>query len=197
MTARRLGATFAVAIAAAGVAIAGCASQPGATTIASATSSPVGSAAASTPIASPVSTQIPASVEPSSQPTSSPVDVPLPTPPAASLAVDGGDPVVGELGSFAWDNSGSDAPWLPGNPMRIGHGEHLRLTLASDVRIGDWTAARTPAATFGSGVVGMGHGTGEPVSFTAPPGGHWSVNVNVWFADNLGSASYYWLITVE
>jgi hypothetical protein len=43
----------------------------------------------------------------------------------------------------------------------------------------------------------MGEGSGGPVTFLAPPSGSWSVNVDVWFVDNLGSASYYWLIEVD
>ena len=183
-------------IAAASVVNAGCTSQPGAGTIASAASLPVTSAAASPLPESQIPTLGLATLEPSTQPMATPADTPMPEPAAASLAVDGGDPVVGELGSFAWDNSGSDSPWLPGSPMRIGRGERLSLALASDVRIANWTVARSPGATFGSGIVGMGEGTGEPVTFNAPPRGTWSVNVNVWFKDNLGSASYYWLITV-
>ena len=105
--------------------------------------------------------------------------------------------MAGELGSFAWMNSGSDAPWLPGAPIHIGHGERLTLKLTDPVRLANWTVARTPAATFGSGVVGMGGGSGQTVSFGAPPRGSWSLNVSVWFADNLGSAAYYWLITVD
>ena len=31
-------------------------------------------------------------------------------PPAASLSVEGGDPVVGQLGSFTWNGGGSDGP---------------------------------------------------------------------------------------
>jgi hypothetical protein len=135
------------------------------------------------------------SIEP---PKESPVaDPAIPEPPAASIAVEGGDPVVGELGSFTWENGGSDAPWVPGAPMRVGSGERLTLTLAAAVRIVNWSIRRTPAATFGSGVVGMGEGSAEPVTFAAPPRGSWSVNVDVWFADNLGSAAYYWLITVD
>ncbi|MGZ8515316.1 MAG: hypothetical protein ACXWXA_09770 [Candidatus Limnocylindrales bacterium] len=126
-----------------------------------------------------------------------PADTPMAEPPAASLAVDGGDPVVGELGSFTWNNAGSDAPWIPGNPMRVGRGEQLTLSLASSIAIDQWTVARSPGATFGSGIVGMGEGTGAPVTFAVPPRGVWSVSVNVWFADTLGSASYYWLITVK
>lgn len=111
--------------------------------------------------------------------------------------MDGGDPVVGELGSFSWKNAGSDAPWIPGNPMQVGRGEQLTLSLASSIGIDQWTVARSPGSTFGSDIVGMGDGTGTPVSFAAPPRGTWSVAVNVWFADNLGSASYYWLMTVK
>ena len=34
-------------------------------------------------------------------------------PPAASIAVEGGDPVTGQLGTFTWGDGGSDSPWLP------------------------------------------------------------------------------------
>ena len=121
----------------------------------------------------------------------------MPEPPAASLAVEGGDPVVGELGSFTWDNGGSDAPWVPGRPMHAGSGEPLTMTLATNVGIEHWTVSRTPGTTFGSGAVDVADGSAEPVTFTDLPAGTWSVNVSVWFADNLGSAAYYWLITVD
>jgi hypothetical protein len=137
------------------------------------------------------------SIEP---PKESPVaDPAIPEPPAAWIAVEGGDPVVGELGSFSWQNSGSDSPWLPGNPIHVGAGEQLRLTLAEPVRIVDWHVSRQPPRSTldGFGAFGMGEGSAEPVTFAAPPRGSWSVNVDVWFADNLGSAAYYWLITVD
>lgn len=123
----------------------------------------------------------------------------MPEPPAASVAVEGGDPVVGELGSFSWENSGSDAPWLPGNPIHVGSGEQLTLTLAEPVEIADWTVSRqAPGASLdGVGAVGMAEGSAGPVTFAAPPPGSWSVSVDVWFADNLGSASYYWLMKVD
>ena len=47
-------------------------------------------------------------------------------PPAATLAVEGGDPVAGQLGSFTWNGGGSDSPWLPGAPT------HRRCRRAPD-----------------------------------------------------------------
>lgn len=141
---------------------------------------------------------------PAAEPSPSPMGGPgtpeasIPQPPAASIAVEGGDAVVGELGSFAWQNSGSDSPWLDGNPIRIGTGESLTLTLSQPVGIESWTATLVAQSGVGTATpVGLGEGTGGPVTFAAPPAGTWSVNVNVWFVDNLGSASYYWLVEVE
>lgn len=122
----------------------------------------------------------------------------MPEPPAASIAVEGGDAVVGQLGSFGWKNGGSDAPWLDGNPIHVGAGERLLLTLAEPVAIDTWRVSRVlPGSRDGMGSVGMAEGSGEPVAFVAPPSGSWSVNVNVLFADNLGSAAYYWRIDVD
>lgn len=128
-----------------------------------------------------------------------PGDQHIEEPPAASLHVDGGDPVVGQLGSFNWRNAGTDAPWLPGNPIHIGVGETLILDLAEPVTIDNWTVSRQlPRASLdGTGAVGMAQGSGAPVRFAAPPGGLWSVHVGVWFANGLGSAAYYWLIEVS
>jgi len=122
----------------------------------------------------------------------------MPEPPAASLGVEGGDPVIGQLGSFSWQNSGSDGPWLDGNPIHVGSGEPLTLTLAEPVAIANWTARwKEPGYLSPSTPVGLGEGTGSPVAFAAPPKGTWSVSVSVWFADNLGSAVYYWLMEVD
>ncbi len=146
-------------------------------------------------------TEPPASPAPVTEP---PVTAPTITgpsmgePPAASLAVEGGDPVVGRLGSFTWDNSGSDSPALGGNPIHVGAGERLTLTLAEPVGIENWTASRRPAGGPGHvGVVGLGEATGGRVTFDAPPPGAWSVHVSVWFVDNRGSAVYFWLMTVD
>ncbi len=123
---------------------------------------------------------------------------PIPEPPAASIAVEGGDAVVGQLGSFGWKNGGSDGPWLDGSPIHVGAGEQLVLALAEPVAIDTWQVSRVPPGSRdGIGSIGMAEGSGEPVTFVAPPSGSWSVSVNVLFADNLGSAAYYWLVEVD
>jgi hypothetical protein len=118
-------------------------------------------------------------------------------PPAASLAVEGGDPVEGELGSFGWLNGGSDSPWLPGNPIHVGMGERLTLTLAEPVGLDTWSVSRSPVDQLGDQLVGMGAGSTAPIVFDPPPVGTWSVSVSIWVADNLGSATYYWRMDVD
>ena len=118
-------------------------------------------------------------------------------PPTASLAAEGGDPVIGQLGSFTWDGGGSDSPWLPGAPLIVGTGERLSVTLGGGVGPADWSARRVPAGTAdGSGAVELGGGP-SPVTFSAPGPGSWSVQVLVRFTGGLGSAAYYWQLTVR
>jgi len=118
-------------------------------------------------------------------------------PPAAMLAVEGGDPVTGQLGTFTWGDGGSDSPWLPGAPIAVGTGEQLTVTIGDGVGVATWSARRVPAGTTdGSGAVGLGT-DGPPIAFGAPETGSWSVQVTVDFDGGLGSASYYWLVTVR
>ncbi len=118
-------------------------------------------------------------------------------PPAATLAVEGGDPVTGQLGTFTWGDGGSDSPWLPGAPITVGTGEQLTVTIGDRVGVATWSARRVPAGTTdGSGAVGLGT-DGPPITFGAPEIGSWSVQVTVDFDGGLGSASYYWLVTVR
>lgn len=140
-----------------------------------------------------------ASPTPAVSSTATSPDPAIAEPPAARLSVDGGDQVVGELGSFTWQGSGSDSPWLDGNPIHIGSGETLTLTLDGAVVIERWTASRVAAATLDdTAAVGLGEGArGEPAVFPGPPPGTWSVVVNVWFVDNQGSAAWYWLVEVD
>ena len=118
-------------------------------------------------------------------------------PPAASLAVEGGDPVTGQVGTFTWGDGGSDSPWLPGSPIVVGTGELLTVTIAAPIGVATWSAKRIPeGATGGSGATGLGTG-GPPIAFDAPEAGTWSVQVIVDFDGGLGSATYYWLVTVR
>jgi len=118
-------------------------------------------------------------------------------PPTASLAVEGGDPVTGQLGTFTWGDGGSDSPWLPGSPITVGTGERLTVTIAAPIGVATWSAKRIPeGATGGSGATGLGTG-GPPIAFDAPDAGSWSVQVIVDFDGGLGSATYYWLVTVR
>jgi hypothetical protein len=175
----------------------------------------------SPPVVSPPSATSAASADPSTQPTSAgttidpstappspggpsaetppaPAGPSIPIPPDASVSVEGGDPVVGTLGSFTWRNTGSDSPWLRGAPIHVGHGEELVVSLSGPVAIASWTAGRTePASLDGSKAVGLAQGRLGPPRFTAPPPGTWSVQVVVWFAANQGSAAYYWLVEVD
>lgn len=122
----------------------------------------------------------------------------MPEPPAASLQVEGGDPVVGQLGGFTWKNGGSAAPWLPGAPIHIGSGEQVTLTLAEPVAIERWAASYVPAAeTESASALGLGEGSDWPVTFDAPPPGRWSVYVTLLFADGIGDAGYFWLAEVD
>lgn len=151
----------------------------------------VGSASPSTPVAiasasadvAPTARALPASLDAG--------------PPQATLAAEGGDPVVGQLGSFTWADGGSDSPWLPGAPVTVGAGEPLTVALGDGVAIAGWTARRVPAGTTdGAGAVGLGGGP-APARFAAPAPGSWSVQVDVTFADDLGTAVYYWQVTVR
>lgn len=155
-----------------------------------ATAGPSGSVVPSTQATTPTPTEVIATPSPAGSLSAN-------EPPAATLAVDGGDPVTGQLGSFIWGDGGSDSPWLPGSPIAVGTGERLTVALADGVGVATWSAKRVSAGTTdGSGAVGLGTG-GPPIAFDAPGPGSWSVQVTVDFDGGLGSASYYWLVAVR
>jgi hypothetical protein len=123
----------------------------------------------------------------------------LTPPPDATLQVEGGDPVIGELGSWSWMNAGSDAPYLPGYPIHVGKGERLIFAMVERVPIDSWQVRRVPPSSIPNdvGSVAMGEGTGDTIWFESPPEGTWAVSVEVWFAGTLGSAAYYWQVEVD
>ncbi len=150
-----------------------------------------------TPAAATPAVNLAASPTSTGRPTAPPPSVSVPgVPPEASLAVEGGDPVVGQLGSYTWQGGGSDSPWLPGTPIKAAVGEPMTVTIGAGVTVDTWTVSRVVAGTSdGTGAIGLGSGT-DVVSFPAPESGSWSVQVAVRFTDDLGSAAYYWGLTV-
>jgi hypothetical protein len=121
----------------------------------------------------------------------------LAEPPAANMAAEGGDPVAGSLGSFTWGDGGSDSPWLAGAPIAVGVREPLSVAVAGAVPVKDWTAKRVATGvTDATATVPIGSGGAAPITFTAPSAGDWSVQVVITFGDGLGSATYYWHVTV-
>jgi hypothetical protein len=123
---------------------------------------------------------------------------PASAPPPATLAADGGEAAIGQLGSYTWLDGGSDSPWLAGTPLTVGAGEPLTVTVGGGVAVADWSARRvTGGTTDGSGAIALGQAAGPPVAFAAPATGSWSVQVTIRFANDLGSATYYWRLTVR
>lgn len=162
--------------------VAGCARGPTSSPAATATPTSRPSVATPTAVASPAGSAI-------GSPTAGAL------PPDASLAAEGGDPVVGQLGSFTWGDGGSDSPWLPGAKIAVGAGEPLTVTLDDGTTIAGWTAVRTPAgSTSGAGAVAVGEGSGA-VGFAIAAPGRWTVAVTVGFREG-GDATWYWQLDV-
>jgi hypothetical protein len=158
------------------------------------TAQAIGTAAPATGSPTPTSVSSADSAAPGSAGPSAPTGLP----PSAALAADGGDPAIGQLGSYTWLDGGSDSPWLPGTSLAVGAGEPLTVTIGGGVAVADWTARRVTAGTTdGSGAIALGQAAGPPVAFAAPAAGTWSVQVTVRFANDLGSATYYWRLMVH
>jgi hypothetical protein len=119
------------------------------------------------------------------------------SPPDALLAAEGGDPIAGQLGTYVWQETGSDSPWLPGAPLAVGAGEPLTLSVVPDGEIRAWAVRYVPAAAGGpEGATSLGEGAGSP-RFDAPGPGAWTVEVFVEFAPGVGDARYFWRLEVE
>ncbi len=139
----------------------------------------------------------------SPQVTQAPAMTPAPTvagidaPPEALLAAEGGDPVMGQLGTYIWMNGGSDAPWLRGAPINVGAGEPLSVTFLPGIDVASWRTRYVPAASDGeTGGASLGEGAGPP-AFLAPAIGSWTVAVTVTFLQDAGDANYYWRLDVQ
>jgi hypothetical protein len=118
-------------------------------------------------------------------------------PPDAVLAAEGGDPITGQLGTYVWFGTGSDAPWLSGAPLTVGGGEPLHLQVVPEGQIAAWEVRDLPAGAGGPGEARtIAKGTGAP-AFEAPEPGIWTVEVTLEFAGGAGRAAYFWRLTVE
>jgi hypothetical protein len=118
-------------------------------------------------------------------------------PPDAILAAEGGDPVTGQLGTYVWFGTGSDAPWLTGAPLTVGSGEPLYLNVVPEGRIAGWEVRDLPAeAASPEEATTIAKGTGAP-AFEAPGAGTWTVEVTLEFAGGAGRAAYFWRLKVE
>jgi hypothetical protein len=116
---------------------------------------------------------------------------------SAALAVEGGDPVDGQLGSYVWGDGGSDSPWLHGAPITVGAREPLSVALRPEQPIASWSTRFVPATADGpEGATTLGQSSGQP-RFAAPAPGSWIVEVHVVFTDAAGNASYFWQLTVR
>lgn len=147
------------------------------------------------PAATPASGTLPVSQRPTGGP--SPTVAGRDAPPDALLAVEGGDPVAGQLGTYVWLETGSDSPWLPGAPIAVGAGEPLMVSLVPDGDIRAWAARYVPANAVGpDGATSLGEGAGSP-AFAAPGPGTWTLEVFVEFAAGAGDARYFWRLEVE
>lgn len=117
-------------------------------------------------------------------------------PPEATLSAEGGDPVIGTLGSYAWGDAGSDSPWLRGAPIAVGVGEPMTVAVVDDVPVASWRARFVPSsASDPTGATALGEGVGLP-TFAAPAAGSWTVEVHLTFAEGFGDASYFWRLEV-
>jgi hypothetical protein len=173
--------------------LAGCGGSGGASGEPELSGSPTATVetSASAPVSAPVSAG-PLATDPPS------VGVPgRDVPPDARLAAEGGDPVLGQLGSYVWLETGSDAPWLPGAPVAVGAGEPLTVHFEPDGEITAWRARYAPAdQSDPQGAQALGEGAGAP-AFPAPAIGSWTVEVAIDFGPGVGSASYFWRLDVR
>lgn len=137
----------------------------------------------------------PPTPEPSTSPTTSD-EQPLPQPPTAVLNFPGGQPTAADLGTYVYRGTGSDAPWLPGEPIAVPPtGAIGQVFLSEPVRVASWSAwlaltGRKP----GPGEprqIGAGEG---PIMFELPSG-TWTLQLRVEFADGIGGATYYWQLS--
>ncbi len=157
--------------------------------------SPTTTAPVSTPL--PAITPVPA-VSPAPPATTTPAPAEIAGPPAAALTPVGADAVAGQLGSFLWQGTGSDAPWLVPPAAQAVHdpGPYL-VTFAPSILVDSWTARWAPIVDGPAGdVAGFGEGGPGAVVLEGPDRpGTWSLQVDTRFAGG-NQGAYYWRLEI-
>ena len=149
----------------------------------------IGPAASPSAIPSPTAVPSPAAVV---SPSSSSAE---PQPPSALLSVAARPAVAGSLGGYTFRGTGSDSPWLPGTPIAVpATGAAALVLLDPPVGIATWRARRAPPGdTTGSAATTIASGSG-PIAFSLD-GRAETLVILVEFADNQGSAAWYWRVS--
>ncbi len=113
--------------------------------------------------------------------------------------------VIGTLGTFTMDGSGSDAPWLPYDTLsqvRLGPRDTVKVAFVDGAAIGDWSAVvarsddvggATPRGVDGPGLVP----DNKAVALGPLPVGRWVLEVRVFRADGRGNGLTFWAVMVE
>jgi hypothetical protein len=175
--------------------VAACTGAPGAPA-----TSPVGTGALPASLTAPPPTAPPPAVsaQPAAAATGSPPAAAAPTrvpsaPPTALLGAAGSELVAGELGSYTWQQAGSDAPWIivpARNAARMP--SPYRIELEPGPEPLRWIVAWAPIERGLAGAI-AGHAQGSgAIRFPGPDGrGAWSLRLEADFG-SLGRATWYW-----
>jgi hypothetical protein len=119
---------------------------------------------------------------------------PAAQPPDALLSVAGGAPTAGALGTYTWLGTGSDAPWLPGAPVSLPPGGAATISFQPQVATAAWSVKQAqPGDADGSTAREIASGSGRIV-FSLPPAAG-TILLSVDFADNAGTANYFWALS--
>ncbi|HEY3336149.1 MAG TPA: hypothetical protein VGK16_13035 [Candidatus Limnocylindrales bacterium] len=99
------------------------------------------------------------------------------------------------LGSFTWDTTGTDAPWIvPPDGSRAAAGARLRVAFEPAASAVSWTARWAPVTGSSAGDVASGlDGTGPVVIVAPDEAGTWSLQVEASFGPGRG-ATWYWRV---
>jgi hypothetical protein len=111
----------------------------------------------------------------------------------AGSAGGSGAGVDGDIGTFDWNGTVSDSPWLPGADIAVRAGQGLRVDIAAERPV-SWTALIAPGGANGAGKTGAGSGDGAPTLQAPTSRGTWELGVKVIFAQ--GEVRYHWRLTV-